>query len=113
MKTWERCATWFCWSVFGLSLAAFGVLAAHSPVASDRRYEEALVLTRLAQAATPDMACEEDLAEIYWNRNRDVADSGFFGREGALGVFGAREHFDRHGRREGRAWPDRADHCSK
>ena len=44
------------------------------------------------------------LAEAYWQRNPDVAMDSYFGRDGKLGLFGAREHFDRHGRAEGRRW---------
>lgn len=44
------------------------------------------------------------LAEAYWQRNPDVAADSYFGRDGEMGVFGAREHYDRHGRKEGRLW---------
>lgn len=44
------------------------------------------------------------LAEAYWNRYPDVAEDNFFGRHGKLGVAGARSHFQRHGRQEGRKW---------
>ena len=51
-----------------------------------------------------DTAKTRALAEAYWTRNRDVADDAIFGRAGSMGVFGAREHYTRHGKREGRRW---------
>ena len=43
-------------------------------------------------------------ARAYWDENPDVRDDVFFGENGAQGIFGARVHYDRHGRDEGRTW---------
>ena len=51
-----------------------------------------------------DLQQEAALADAYWRRYGDVAADSVVGRDGALGVFGAREHYNRHGRRENRIW---------
>lgn len=47
---------------------------------------------------------EARLAEAYWNRYPDVAANAIFGRNSRLGIGGAREHYNLHGRKEGRVW---------
>jgi hypothetical protein len=51
-----------------------------------------------------DDAAERRLAERYWQRYPDIAANGHFGRQGSFGIHGAREHYQRHGRHEGRLW---------
>lgn len=62
------------------------------------------MLRVLARAAEIDTAAEEKLAHAYWLRYPDVAANPLYGEKGRLGVLGAREHYMRHGRREGRVW---------
>jgi hypothetical protein len=84
--------------------AAYGYGAAHSPLL-DRDLAERRAWLRLEAAeGGADAAAEAGLAEAYWQRNPDVAADRYFGRGGVLGFFGPREHWKRHGRREGRAW---------
>jgi len=59
---------------------------------------------QVLKSQSHDMAQETALAEAYWRRYGDVAADPVVGRDGAMGVFGAREHYDRHGRRENRIW---------
>ena len=47
---------------------------------------------------------EAAYARAYWDRYPDVAADPYFGEMGELGVLGAREHFNRHGRFDGRRW---------
>lgn len=60
--------------------------------------------TSVAKTGSLDMVAEQRLAEAYWQRNPDVAASSHYGRNGKAGVLGAREHWLRHGKSEGRHW---------
>lgn len=90
--------------LFAFALAAFGAGAVGSPVLDGIRAQERVVINKHARRATVDLDYERSVAEAYWRRNPDVAADAFFGVNGALGIFGAREHYDRHGRGEGRQW---------
>ena len=86
------------------ALAAYGLGAMHSPLANGGEAERAAMLRAVAKGAEIDMVAEEALARAYWSRNPDVAADAMYGERGRLGVLGAREHFLRHGRNEGRPW---------
>lgn len=101
-----------CWLVFVASIVLYAILAMHSPLAVVDRHREAVVATEFARLSSAGQACERRLAALYWQANPDVSESAYFGRTGRLGMFGAREHFDRHGRREGRPWPKAETHCA-
>ncbi len=45
-------------------------------------------------------------AEAYWDLYPGVARDEYFGRDGKFGVYGARYHYQAHGRYEGRTWPE-------
>jgi hypothetical protein len=90
--------------VFAVSLAVFAVGIVRSPVIDDVLAQERVVLNKHARGDQVDMIRETRFAQAYWSRNSDVAAHAFFGAKGALGIFGAREHYDRHGRLEGRHW---------
>ena len=85
-----------------LALVAYAVGAWHSPLL-DR--ELRLRFDIFTQAEGWNEEEERSLAEIYWTRYADVAAHSYYGRDGTLGVWGAREHFKHHGKREGRHWP--------
>ncbi|MEX2616669.1 MAG: hypothetical protein WD767_11280 [Alphaproteobacteria bacterium] len=92
-------------AILGLTVAfaVYGYGIYHSPVMNpDFRAQQDL----LAHYATSQHSSEEIrmLAEAYWLRNPDVAADSYFGRNGKMGILGAREHYDRHGRKEGRRW---------
>lgn len=87
-----------------VSLAAYGLGAAHSPLLDARRGEAVWLAQRTIATAAQNHAEEVALAEAYWRRNPDVAADRFFGRAGILSPHGAREHWLRHGRRENRRW---------
>ena len=92
-----------------LALIVYAVGAWDSPLLDNDRKAQFDVLTLYAHTGKRPEEKERALAEIYWNRNADVAVDPFFGREGSLGIWGAREHFSRHGKREGRRWPKDAE----
>ena len=96
-----RLAIWCGFSAFavGLTIYAFGAL--HAPPMDGKTGE---MLRVLARAADVDTAAEEKLARAYWAHYPDVAASPLFGEKGSMGVLGAREHYMKHGRREGRIW---------
>ncbi|PIE58129.1 MAG: hypothetical protein CSA33_04240 [Desulfobulbus propionicus] len=51
-----------------------------------------------------DTAREAKLAEAYWSRYPDVAQSPVWGKKSALGVAGPRDHYLLFGQDEGRIW---------
>ena len=73
---------------------------------TDRVFDAAERQAFLAQYTTipRDAAQIRTLAEAYWRRNPAVARDKVFGRNGSLGIFGAGDHYARHGKREGRVW---------
>ena len=85
------------------SLAIYGYGIADSPLANPEIHAQRELLIRHA-ALTADPAEARSVADAYWQRNPDVARDRYYGRNGKLGIFGAREHFDQHGRKEGRRW---------
>ena len=66
--------------------------------------EERAFARQVIKSQTRDMSEEKALADAYWRRYSDVAANPVVGRNGALGVYGAREHYNRHGKRENRIW---------
>ena len=58
------------------------------------------------QAVKKDPAMEEErrLANGYWQRYPDVAAHEYFGRNGLMGIGGARAHYTQYGKAEGRHW---------
>jgi hypothetical protein len=95
---------WLGGLVFAASLACFTIGFVRSPVIDDVLAQKRTVINKHARSDKVDLIRETLFAEAYWNRNPDVAAGSFFGADGALGVLGAREHYDRHGRMEGRHW---------
>ena len=95
---------WIGGLVFAFSLMVFAAGMVHSPVIDDVLAQERVVLNKHARSDQVDLMRETRFAQAYWVRNPDVAAHAFFGAKGALGTFGAREHYDRHGRLEGRRW---------
>ena len=58
----------------------------------------------VGQENDPGSSLEHELAEAYWRRYPDIKEDAHYGINGPLGIFGAREHFRQHGKREGRVW---------
>jgi hypothetical protein len=92
-------------AVFILACAIWLYGASHSPVLDARlAAEEIYQRAALSRGRPVDAAEERALADAYWQRYPDVAKDAVFGESGRFGIFGAREHYERHGRREGRRW---------
>ena len=88
-----------------LALMAYAIGAWDSPLLDRERRAQRDFVSRYALMVARDETVERGLAERYWAQYADVAADASFGRNGSFGVWGAREHFNRHGRREGRHWP--------
>ncbi len=88
-----------------LALIAFAIGAWESPLLDRERRAQRDLVSRYALMAARDETVERGLAKGYWAQYADVAADASFGRNGSFGVWGAREHFNRYGRREGRHWP--------
>ncbi len=69
-----------------------------------RRYgrSEGRLFAPIIQPPYPEV--EKELAEAYWQRYQDVAESDIWGREGSMGVLGARDHYHYYGKAKGRVW---------
>jgi len=69
-------------------------------------------LSRFIQDNAPDLAQQRMLARAYWKRYEDIRTDDHFGEDGPAGIFGARNHYRQHGKREGRIYgptPEVAD----
>jgi hypothetical protein len=93
-------------AVVAASWLVYAYGAWHSPLLDSQLAAQQAYLTQVLRGASIDMVEEQRQADLYWSRYPDVANDRYFGRDGAMGVRGAREHFERHGRREGRIWGD-------
>lgn len=93
-------------ALIALGFSGWLLGAAFSPVLDWRDAAERSFAASVAALRGNDMAAERALAEAYWQRYEDVARDGVYGRNGRLGVFGAREHWLRHGKAEDRLWQE-------
>jgi hypothetical protein len=100
----SRGRLWLSLLVMAAALVFYGLAARRAPeLESGARAQRAVLEDTLtARATTAEQ--ERLLAEAYWRRYPDVGADPAFGVHGQLGVWGAREHFQRHGQREGRQW---------
>jgi hypothetical protein len=90
---------------FVLSLIAYTAGALDSPLLDASLKARTTQLMRHTAIEKRDEQAEKAAAESYWIRYPDVARDSYYGRNGKLGLWGAREHFRQHGGREGRLWP--------
>jgi len=60
---------------------------------------------KIIETRSPDYTRELELAEAYWRTYPNVAKDKYYGRNGQMGVHGARAHFEAHGKRIGWKWP--------
>ncbi len=86
-----------------IAFAVYGYGFSRSPMMNPDLRAQQELLARYARNQG-NFAEIRMLAEAYWERNPDVASDSYFGRDGKMGIYGAREHYDRHGRKEGRQW---------
>lgn len=64
---------------------------------TEKEYIEKYILTN-----SPNHKREKQLAEAYWLRYQDVREHTYWGKNGPLNIWGARDHYTIHGRKEGR-----------
>jgi hypothetical protein len=96
------------WLLVGIVWLLTALTIADASLFDRSAIRERVYAQRLEQSAKAGPTPREirGNAETYWAHYPDVANDPYFGRNGPLGIFGAREHYDRHGRREGRVWPN-------
>ena len=70
---------------------------------NDRMQEQSFIADILIKRA-PDYHREKALAEAYWARYPDVRKHRMWGQGGVMGIKGPRDHYELHGKKEGRVW---------
>jgi len=73
-----------------------------SPLTRPEIERERLFVKKYLQDNAPDLLAEKALAEAYLKRYEDVRQDAYYGPNGPMGIYGAGEHYEQHGRREGR-----------
>jgi hypothetical protein len=101
-RPWLRVAAMTATALAGFAIYFYG--AFNAPVLDPDLAARKAYLDRVIRTDETDPATERALADAYWGRYPDVAEDAYFGRLGKLGLEGARAHFERHGRTEGRVW---------
>lgn len=74
----------------------------HSSIIDEQRGNETQYLQEYIDSHQHESREEKILAESYWRRYRDIRENNYWGVKGPLGIWGARDHFNQHGRQEGR-----------
>jgi hypothetical protein len=90
--------------IFGLACGGWLLGATELPLLNRDIAAQRARAASVAMSGSLDLSAEPQLAEAYWQRNPDVAADAHYGRHGRVGVLGAREHWLRHGKIEGRRW---------
>ena len=95
-----------------LSVITFGAIASstvlwtrgfiQSPLVDPHLRQEEKFIRDYIDANNPDHQQEKILAESYWLRYSDIHNNSYWGVNGPMGIWGARDHFLQHGKREGR-----------
>lgn len=96
-------------ALFGLFILTLGVYAygAFTSTLFDRGLaDKRAFLVTASRAPEGDPAEIRRQAEAYWDLYPNVAEDEYFGRNGKFGRYGARYHYQSHGRFEGRTWPE-------
>ncbi len=92
-------------AVMALSISVYAIGAFNSPVLDPDEAARRAYLKNITKNQSSGLNLEKSWAEEYWRKNPDVRADPVYGENGKLGVFGAREHYLKHGKREGREWP--------
>lgn len=85
-----------------LSIVAWGYGMFQSQIWDPQVREEKRYLASFLRDSSADRSLEQQLAKAYWLRYEDIRSDSFFGENGPGGIYGAREHYQLHGRHEGR-----------
>ncbi len=75
-----------------------------SPVGNKQKALEQQYLEKILTTKAPRYKEEKELAQAYWLRYPGVQKDLYFGKSGPKGVWGAREHYELYGKKEGRIW---------
>ncbi|BDD85681.1 hypothetical protein [Desulfofustis limnaeus] len=89
-------------SVLAVSIAIYYRGWQNSPLAEPKLAAERTYLRGYLEKHAPDLARERLLAESYWHRYEDIRLHSYWGENGPMGIWGPRDHYEQHGRREGR-----------
>jgi len=81
------------------------IVGAGSLVVEARRDTSATDTVARLKLSYPNATDERAFAEAYWSEHQDVMTSQQYGKAGRMGIYGARAHYLRYGRSEGRLWP--------
>jgi hypothetical protein len=84
------------------SLYYYGCGLIHSPVFNPGAQAQKKYLQNFIESHDQNLAQEKLLAEGYWLRYKDVRKDRYWGENGPMGIWGPRDHYQQHGRREGR-----------
>jgi len=74
----------------------------HSPLYRPETRQESDFINSFVNKNSPDIQKERGLAKAYWLRYHDVRQDRHWGEKGPMGVWGPRDHYLLHGKREGR-----------
>lgn len=74
----------------------------YSPLFDRELHSEEKFIREFIDSNSLDYQQEKVLAESYWLRYRDIRKNNYWGINGPMGVWGPRDHFIQHGKREGR-----------
>ncbi len=85
-----------------LSLVYYTNGLLHSPLCKPYLKIEQVMLQKYNTKKGVDNREEKVLAEDYWLRYEDIKKDKHWGENGSMGIFGPRDHFQQHGKREGR-----------
>lgn len=75
---------------------------ANSPLYITETLTEKAFIGRFINENSPDIKQERALARAYWLRYHDVRLDRHWGEKGPMGIWGPRDHYMLHGKREGR-----------
>jgi len=89
---------------FAVTLVVYGYGAFHSPVLDPALAERRSYLKRIIEENSPDLAEERRFAKLYWDAYPHVGQDRYYGENGVMGLLGAQEHYNRHGRHDGLLW---------
>ena len=89
-------------STLVVSLYYYGFGLIHSPVFNSGEQAQKKYLQKFIEDNDQNLQQEKLLAEGYWLRYKDVRQDRYWGENGPTGIWGPRDHYQLHGRREGR-----------
>lgn len=101
-KTSYSCNFWVTVTVLTISCVIWLIGFLQSPLFRPEIHQERLLAEKYSKQKGPDYQAEKILAEAYWQRYPDVINHSYYGKQGPMGIYGAREHYKQHGKPEGR-----------